>query len=484
MTAKNVVASRHFPDDTLHRQFAALTGDWNPMHMDPIEARRTQPGAPVVHGMHTLLWALEWMATELPEFNRVRKIKVAFVKWVYVGSTANLLILSSNEKEIRAQITVGDIVTTNITASLGISTLDRTTAHPNEFARQATNPVAKELQFEDMPGQYGFVEVAASSEELAQLFPGLSAVLHPLRVAALGALSQLVGMKCPGRHSIFAGLNIEFNAEPQCDGTVHYRVKSTDKRFRIVNLDVNGCGIEGIVQAFARVPPALQVSMEVVIPKVQANEFSGVHALIVGGSRGLGELTAKVIAAGGGNVTITYAVGREEAENVAREIQQSGKNCDVVQYDALQPSMQQLQDLRSAVTHAYYYATCRIFRLKRGIFSQAIHQEFNRFYVEGFFDMCQALEALGLSEVPVFYPSSVAVGDRPADMTEYAMAKAAGEILCEDINRFMKGIRVVVSRLPRLPTDQTLSLIPGSYSDPLETILPIIREVQGIRVKT
>src|SRR5271163_3454397 len=40
-------------------RFAALTGDFNPMHMDPIAARRTPAGAPVVHGIHTLLWLLD-----------------------------------------------------------------------------------------------------------------------------------------------------------------------------------------------------------------------------------------------------------------------------------------------------------------------------------------------------------------------------------------------------------------------------------------
>jgi acyl dehydratase len=39
--------------------FAALSGDWNPMHMDPVAARRTQAGLPAVHGIHGLLWALE-----------------------------------------------------------------------------------------------------------------------------------------------------------------------------------------------------------------------------------------------------------------------------------------------------------------------------------------------------------------------------------------------------------------------------------------
>ena len=42
-------------------------------------------------------------------------------------------------------------------------------------------------------------------------------------------------------------------------------------------------------------------------------EFANVRALVIGGSRGLGEITAKIIAAGGGDVWITYRRGKEDA---------------------------------------------------------------------------------------------------------------------------------------------------------------------------
>jgi len=476
------VINRDFSED-IQQQFAKLTGDRNPMHMDAVAARRTQPGAPVVHGIHTLLWALDRMAAEIPGFKRIRKIKTYFFKWIYVNSTANLVIVSSSETEIKARIIVDEIVTASITVTLGTSALKYEAPRSSNRPQQTIPVAARELQFSDMASQSGYIDPLARPEEIAQLFPQLSHILHPQRVAALATLSPLVGMVCPGLYSIFSGLNIEFEAEQHGDSAIDYRVKSIDERIRMVNLEIRGSGISGIVETFVRLPPAIQMSMDTVSAHVEANEFSGTHALIVGGSRGLGELTAKVIAAGGGRVTITYAIGSKEAEGVAREIQQSGGVCDVIAYDALQPAVPQLQKLSSPVTHAYYYATGQIFRTKRGIFSKAFHREFNNFYVEGFFDLCESLAASTTSGISVFYPSSIAVADRPSDMTEYAMAKTAGEVLCEDINRFMKGVRVVLHRLPRLPTDQTLSVIPVKCSDPLEIILPIIREVQNIRAK-
>ena len=40
-------------DDQL--RFAELSGDWNPVHVDPVAARRT-PYGQIVHGVHAVAW--------------------------------------------------------------------------------------------------------------------------------------------------------------------------------------------------------------------------------------------------------------------------------------------------------------------------------------------------------------------------------------------------------------------------------------------
>lgn len=62
-------------------------------------------------------------------------------------------------------------------------------------------------------------------------------------------------------------------------------------------------------------------------------------------------------------------------------------------------------------------------------------------------------------------------------MTEYTMAKAAGEVLCADIQSFESPGRILVRRLPRLPTDQTASLLKIETAEPISVILPLVREV-------
>ena len=38
-------------------QYAGASGDFNPLHVDPVAARRALYGEVVVHGVHSLLWA-------------------------------------------------------------------------------------------------------------------------------------------------------------------------------------------------------------------------------------------------------------------------------------------------------------------------------------------------------------------------------------------------------------------------------------------
>jgi len=59
------LAERVFTE-TDQKRFASVSGDYNPMHMDALQARRTQAGAPVVHGINLFLWALDSFAQRLP----------------------------------------------------------------------------------------------------------------------------------------------------------------------------------------------------------------------------------------------------------------------------------------------------------------------------------------------------------------------------------------------------------------------------------
>lgn len=445
------------------------------MHMSSLAARRTPAGKRVVHGMHTVLAALDSAAAASRSLGSPAKLNVRFLKPVYVGDTVAFLQTRPGDVELRLQALVDDVAAVDLRLSLGDGVGNR---QESRLLTHDETTNCRDLSLTEMRGRSGTVRLATTVDKMSARFPHAADHLGASAVGALLCLSRLVGMECPGLHSLFSEFEIQFTLADPPDA-LHYNVASIDDRFRLLEIEVGGLGIRGRVEAFARTPPTTQASMQEVSSLVGPKEFVNQRALVVGGSRGLGELTAKVLAAGGGQPVITYAVGREDAERVAAEITQHGGYCSLLRYDVQSPPSQQLASLTDPISSLYYYATCQIFRRSTKRFDSDALEEFLNFYVRGFYDLCCFLKASPDRRIAAFYPSSVAVVERPRDMTEYSMAKAAAEILCSDLNRSWPGLHVTTVRLPRLLTDQTTTVVPARSENALEVVLPIIRGVQN-----
>ncbi|MGD0628260.1 MAG: SDR family NAD(P)-dependent oxidoreductase [Terracidiphilus sp.] len=459
-------------------RFAAASGDRNPMHVDALQARRTQAGAPVVHGINLLIWALDSLAARHPELPPLRGFAEQFYNFIHLDEKVYLELIELRYDGARLNICVDGAPRSRVTLQFG----EPIQAEPSWFADSVQPiPLVAEpmnLEFEQMGGRSGRFPFAMSVEDAAALFPCATNWIGARRVRALAATTYLIGMVCPGMYSIFREMSIKTCIDPGLPEALAFRVTKTDARFRMVDQEIAGGGLTGLVKSFARTPPVRQATMESLTDVVGETDFAGSLALVIGGSRGLGELTAKLIASGGGRVIITWQTGRDDAERVAREIRDAGGACETLAYDSRKSATEQLAGLIEAPTHAYYFATPAIFRPQSEVYSSERFGEFVAVYVDGFWQLSQALRALQ-PKLSLFYPSSVAVTERPRGMTEYTMAKAAGEVLCADMNAFQAPLRVIVKRLPRLATDQTASNTAAESALALDTMLPIVREVQG-----
>lgn len=464
-------------------QFADISGDHNPMHMDALQARRTQAGAPVVHGVHLLLWALESLAIAQPDLPKMRRIRCDFSKFVYLGECVEVEHVKKGSQGIRLSISVDNSPRSKVIIDVGdeVGDCPRWPEDPLETVTICSHPLS--LSFGDLGGRSGRFPFHMTEEQAAAAFPSATRWLGAMRIASLAATSKLVGMVCPGLHSIYSGLSVTACAESHSETGLAFKVTETDPRFNSIEQEIAGGGLTGTVSGFARTPPVEQATMESLVGEVGPDEFAGSLALIVGGSRGLGELAAKLIATGGGHVFITWQSGKDDAERVAQDIRSFGGTCETFPYDSRKPAAEQLALLPDAPTHAYYFATPAIFRSQAEIFSSQRLNEFLSVYVDGFWQLARSLRTRqpGIS---LYYPSSIAVAERPEGMTEYSMAKAAGEVLCADMNASLSPLRVFVTRLPRLPTDQTTSVTPVETANPLHTMLSIVREVQSWPMKS
>ncbi len=477
--ASGLLASKVF-DLTDQQRFAQFSGDFNLMHLDALGARKTQAGRVVVHGMHQLLWAIEELAPHLPCGAFPGVLRARFPRFLFLDEEASLSAVQQDDDMLRLSITAKGVVVANIAAYLSFGQPPKTVRPPASTRRENPEPgICQQLAFEDMDGLSGDVSSWSAAGDAQQYFPAASKLIGEARVNAIATLSRMVGMVCPGLHSMFSAVDIRL-VDIEQEDRVHFSVASIDRRFSHVEQKVSGAGIEGSVQAFMRQPPAAQKSVSEAARFVARDEFADTVALVVGASRGLGEFAAKLIAAGGGHVIATYAVGRAECEELAREIRAFGGRCDILAYDARRPAAEQLRSLPAVPTSVYYFATTKIFQRAGQLYESERFLEFMQIYVDGFYDLCCCLRPKDGGRLSVVYPSSVYVEARPVEMTAYAMAKAAGEILCSDMSRSWPGMNVLSPRLPRLATDQTASISLLDRDTPLvsEVLLPIVRQAE------
>jgi NAD(P)-dependent dehydrogenase (short-subunit alcohol dehydrogenase family) len=469
--ADKPLASRSFSLDD-QTAFARLSSDWNPMHLDKAFARRTQVGEPVVHGIHNLAWAADAVLRRLPR--KVANIRARFLQPLYLDEPASIRIRDQNDGQIEFEVVAANTVVALIRLS---SEPGKSLARSAPLAPSAPAPTSQpaDLRFEQLAEQAG--AVATGDGDVRSLFPALSDSIGVAAVKALLATSQIVGMACPGLHSLFAGLDLNCVSDNAQESPLAYAVKKVDARFRSLQIDVVGSGIAGRLDAFARPAPPMQPGMIEIAPRVAGRPYAGQRSLIVGGSRGLGEVTAKIVAAGGGHPVITYRDSQHEAGRVAAEILGAGGQCEILRYDALMPASGQLQQL-GAVDCCYYFATAKIFQRKSALYEPDKLRTFLSFYADGFFDLCTALVHDGPGKLAMFYPSTVAIDEGVSTTAEYAMAKMAGEILAKYLNEFMTNIHVISRRLPRILTDQTATVGVASADNALDVMLPIVYEVQ------
>jgi MaoC like domain len=455
--------------------FADLSGDYNPLHVDPVAARRTIVGGQAVHGIHLAMTALEGLLGQSDHKKTgtgVAGFKAEFLKPVLVGEVVRFYLTDTDDASRRIVGQISDEPVCDITVEFGPVSLRSN----DELPPLVREPLV-ELQFDSLRNRRGSLALGLDLAQANQLFPLTIATLGAGGLAATLALSRLVGMHCPGLHSIFTHAKVLYEGTTSSSDQT-YRIEQTDERFGRIALAVDSVYLQAQLVAFFRPPPQLQPSMAAIKNLVQPGRFAASTALIVGGSRGLGEVTAKIIAAGGGLPIITYYQGAGDAARVAQDVLSHGGRCETFRLDVREYELGNLDQKRLGFRSIYYFATPKIFGRRRGFFNHEALREFNDIYVTSLGRLIETVAAKCDGNLRVFYPSSVAVTEQMREMAEYGMAKRLAEEMCAFYNRYSDRIEIIVERLPRVKTDQTNTLVPFPSEDALDVMLGIVERIE------
>ena len=459
--SEKIATRKFFLKDNL--DFAIFCGDTNPIHLDKIAARRTLYGQCIVHGIHALLWALESLFEA--KGITVTKLKTRFIKPIFLNEEIDLLWAPKiNQLLIQAD---GALLAA-ISVTRGNLLFDSTSKFETFPIRNSpvANTLAECIQLPKQPFKvFGDVNLAN------KLFPNFLRGYGRHIVAEIGGCSQLVGMECPGLHSLFASLKVDFNEKIKPTSQSSYEVRG-DERFKLINIAITGLAITAEVEAFYRPIPALVQPISEIASSVRKGEFAGIRALIVGGSRGLGALVSKIISAGGGTPIITYNVGKIDAVNLAAEIAKFGEKCEIKQLTVARGID---LELNFDFNQLYYFATPKILGKRSNNFDIITLNQYQEIYVDGFHLMCQKL--LDKKHYcSVFYPSTIFADNLTTEFENYGKAKIQGELLCKIFNE-SEILRVISIRLPRLATDQNQSLIEVKSENATNLLIDLIRKM-------
>lgn len=441
--------------------FARISGDWNPMHTDAVAARRTLFGKQVVHGVHTLLWALDAFGHR----GSLARLEAKFLRGITLGAKVEcqvekpapgafqLLILADGSPAARVKGSFGSVACAFPITSAAVS-----------------HKAPVELPFAQATSSAGSVPLVLDEVLARTLFP--ANILPAWQTAAILATTHVVGMECPGLHSIYAGLTLNFS-EPEGPGELSFAVATADPRFSSVEIAVSGPGTKGMLRALFRPPPQQQPGLAEAESVVRPGEFSGWRALVVGGSRGLGEVAGKLVAAGSGSVCLTYLHGAVEAQKISLELCAAGREAYTVPLDVTGTTF---PTLPWAPTHVLYFATPFISIDRTRSFSPGKFTHLCSHYVSGFHFTISSLRP----PLAIIYPSTVYLDETTPHLAEYCAAKAAGEELCRHFSKNSPGFHIHAPRLPRMLTDQTAEVGANELPGALPIILRELRVLSAM----
>jgi hypothetical protein len=454
-------------------KFSELSQDYNPIHCNELLARRLFYGQPVVHGVNALIMALsKWSNQSRLPFN-IRKLKCRFIKPIFLNKEVDLCI-QENGADTDVLLYQDSLLTTNIkfTVSPGEKNFV-----PSAIIDSKTGLVSSNIDVLKLQNYSNNIDCALDVQKAEDYYgKDFVARVGAGQLAELLSYTRIVGMHAPGMNSIFSDLVI--SEHDQINSNVSFKVTNLDKRFNLVNLVIDGPSFLGKIQSFYRPKFVNQPPIDVIQKNIKSEEFIGQRALVIGGSRGIGEVTAKYLGCGGSQVLITYSKGLDDAKRVISEISPINSSIKSMHLDIRDISKSIETIIKFDPTHIYYFATPFIFSGSKGRFSNDIYNNFMEFYVHRYKDLVDYLCANGKKRL-FFYPSSVAIDEIQHDMMEYTLAKMNGESLNIILEELYKDLKIYTPRLPRMATDQTVSLLAVNNEDPL-IILPLLRQFQKL----
>jgi NAD(P)-dependent dehydrogenase (short-subunit alcohol dehydrogenase family) len=280
--------------------FAAATGDHNPLHLDAEFARRSTFGQPVAHGV---LAAAATLALTRVDLTSVAELAIDFDLPVLPG-----LCYRAHAEPGAAVLRLGDIRVLAIRWVSGRRWPDPEPAGPAGRPPAGRPRVLDGGQVVRLPAETGTYR--PDLRALSGLLRRVAGAAIPARLAGpLAWASFFAGMRTPGRDALLASVRLSIvddRGDPAPPWTYRVARPRFDARTGLVTLDARlagRCTVEVTVSAFLRHPVELpRFADTAALPR--SDRLAGRRVAVIGGSRGLGAALACCLAGQGAQVRV------------------------------------------------------------------------------------------------------------------------------------------------------------------------------------
>ena len=449
-------------------KFSKLTGDLNPIHLYKSYATNTLFQNVVVHGLNLVVWALE--ETILSNIKDINRIKINFLKPVFLNEEVFLNVIKENKKEI--QIIVKSKTERKIIIKTYISNKEiffKKNIH-NVDCNKKTIPKKKKLK-----KIKGFIYLQKNISLVKKSFPKINNKIAIEKIVRLVSLSRLVGIQLNNNPGILSSIDLLFK-NSILKNKIQFKVKKFIKKFSFCELNILGNGVKARIESFI-IPEIRKLSFQEIKKKIPRMLFLNKNILIIGGSNGLGEIAVNILCALGANVTFTYNNNYFNSDKIALDLKKSNIRCNYFKLDVTKIRKKDIISLKSRkFENIYYFSTPRIISTKN--FDNNLYKKYLNYYVTSFKKILKKINFLPEKKTKIFFPSTIYINEKNEKFSEYVNAKKKAENLCDSINK-KNNLKYHISyeRLPRIWTRQSSSFYNLNYSDGFKIILKIIKKL-------
>lgn len=446
--------------------FSKISGDFNPIHIDKEYARRSIASEIAVHGINILFTSINIYLKKIRTRSDIKSIRVKFLKFIHLNKFFNLKIYK-NKKYTYFEVFDNEDLLLNIEIKFTKKLKKKNNFVSKKFPFK--KPLETDLKKFKINNKF-FEKIEINKYLFVKKYKYLNKFLNFNHVLDLITITRLIGMKVPGKNSILYEIILKNKRTNNSQNS--FILKKFDKRFNLINLSFFGQSFRGEIITLLR-PKKIIYSIDKKKLKIKSNEFSKQRALVIGGSKGLGETTVRILKCGSASILFSYNKGSQDAKKIRSE---NIKNIHAFNYNVEKKIKNEVKKkiLKFKPTHLYYFATPKIFSGKNYEFDLNKLEKFNDYYLNGFLKIFNELDKKILKKI--FLPSSIAVNKITKDLCEYSCSKASQEILLKFLEKKYKHIQFSYPRLPRLKTDQTLNVFDRSKM-PDRVILKFVRKL-------